>query len=225
MSKRLYLVLSDKCNRKCEYCFERPHSGKISTTNVEDIVSLISDALSKNYEVYFQGAETFYYPDIKYIIKKFENQLSITTNGDFINDYDMNLFKEIIISIHDEISNKFFTKFEKIYNKIKAFNIVVHNFNYLRVIKDFLSIDTKYRDKIEFVPYFSRATDKTKDDYYLSSSAKKYIEHITKQHLRERKTNTEKYKNWIKVDLVKMVFYPNFANKNIPINNIKEILL
>lgn len=86
--KRLYLVLTKKCNRNCEYCYEVGKERlENNTINVDDIINVIKSYSSIDELVFFGGEPLLRIDDIRKIIPRLPptvKSLHISTNGDLL---------------------------------------------------------------------------------------------------------------------------------------------
>lgn len=139
MSKTCFVMLGNKCNQKCSYCYQ----DKIDSGFVFD--EQIIKTVNNSDRVMFYGGEPLLYFDvIEYIIKKLnpKNLINITTNGTLLTGPMINFFNKYNIHIslsHDGLKHRELRGYDDplkthgdlfLALKRKALICVVNNVNY-----------------------------------------------------------------------------------------------
>ncbi|SHM36093.1 uncharacterized protein SAMN02746066_01676 [Anaerosporobacter mobilis DSM 15930] len=142
---KVTLIISNTCNGKCIYCYEKGGNfGRKNTLMNRDDADKIIDYILRNFKSignvnFFGGEPTLNFDLIKYIVNRLDGNIdvdvfSIVTNGTLIDDYMITFFDKyhfkITISldgpdyIHDKLRlNCSYNNIMKIINKIRITSI------------------------------------------------------------------------------------------------------
>jgi len=161
------LRITYRCNRRCSYCNIANFYGD---GDLETILDYLDFLLKHDVEVGLYGGEALMYPHIDQILNKYPNVLNIITNGDFLEDERIELFKKIVISVHDDFDNSYFEKLAK-YPKIEKYLIVYTNETYTHIMNMYNQLKPSFQKKIRLIPY----KNKKKNNLFLDDEAKSKI--------------------------------------------------
>ncbi len=152
--KLLGIKVTNDCNLHCYMCGQRKQKGQIKQHIDFTKICSVIDELRKmsKYEVYLWGGEPFLYKDIIPLIKYIKSkklQLTINTNGTYLEEYAQDLVdcnvNRIIVSIdgdkeiHDEIRGVHGT-----YDKVIR---GVHKINGIKNMRPFITANTVITSK------------------------------------------------------------------------------
>jgi sulfatase maturation enzyme AslB (radical SAM superfamily) len=122
------IFLTEKCNRKCEFCYINQTKYIETEKNIEKFISFVKNNSKSQtlYKIYMFGGEPFInYSGIEKIYDNFSHEknceIHIITNGDLIEDYMIKKLSNVHlhISTYDIFNSESHKKYLRIYNNFK----------------------------------------------------------------------------------------------------------
>ena len=159
------LILTDKCNRNCSFCYVKKTGYIESIENIQKFIDIVKKEQNENsqFEITFFGGEPLLNLDgLKYVIESFVNykncKLSLITNGDMIellHNYEYLSSLHVNLTAYDIFTNKekYLEINKKINKKVKKLTFqYTFTENDIDLIDEFKDIcnDIGVKSKISF---------------------------------------------------------------------------
>lgn len=139
---KIYLIITEKCNMRCKYCYKIYKNNEMSFRTADEIIHFLFKNLKKNninYEIRFFGGEPLLKFDIvKFITKEIRkyNQdvlFKLSTNGTLLSKNVINFLKKynFLIKISLDGNNIIHNSSRKFINGTGSYEHILKNISYL----------------------------------------------------------------------------------------------